>query len=113
MLGSSDLINLGCILNHLLITVPNQAANVPYLLDAIRDTIDFIFDGPGRYFQPLSDFSLQGAALSPPLFSLYVPYPAHITPAPQLTPSPPVVKTKDFNTLFKCMTQMIITALNT
>ncbi|KAF8229249.1 hypothetical protein L208DRAFT_1082570, partial [Tricholoma matsutake] len=87
------------ILNRLSIAVLNQAANVPYSLDTIHDAIDFIFDGPGRYFQPLSEFSSQGTVS----FSPYAPYPAYSS----------CCKTEDFNTLFECMTQTIIMALNT
>ena len=100
-------------MNHLLVAIPNQAENFPYSLDVIHGAIDFIFDGPGRYFHLLSKILLHGTVSSSPLFPPYALYPAYVVPAPQPTPSPPVVRTEDFNTLFKHMTQMIITALNT
>ena len=104
---------LECILNHLSIAVPNQAANVPYSLDDIHKAIDFIFNGPARYFQPLPDFSFHNAVVSSPLYSPYVPYavPTALALAPPSVPSAPAIKTEDFRELFECMTQTIITAI--
>jgi hypothetical protein len=103
------------ILNRLSIAVPNQAANVPYSLDAIHKAIDFIFDGPACYFQLLPNFSFHNAASSSPLYSPYVLYAAPAAPAPASisVPSAPAIKTEDFGALFKRMTQTIITALGT
>jgi hypothetical protein len=101
------------ILNHLSITVPNQPANVPYSLDDIREAIDFIFDGPARYFQPLPDFTFHNAVSSSLLHSSYAPYatPAALPLAPSSVPSIPVIKTEDFGALLKRMMQTIITAI--
>ena len=97
------------ILNCLSITIPNQAANVLYSLDDICEAIDFIFDGPARYFQPLPNFTFHNAVSSSPLYSPYVPYAA---PAgPPSAPSAPVIKTEDFRALLEHMTQTIITAI--
>ena len=97
-------------MNCLSIAVPNQPANVPYSLDDIREAIDFIFDGPARYFQPLPDFTFHNAVSSSPLHSPYAPYAAPAL-APSSAPSATAIKTKDFGVLLERMTQTIITAI--
>ena len=101
------------ILNRLSIAVPNQPANVPYSLDDIREAIDFIFDGPACYFQPLPDFTFHNAVSSSPLHSPYAPYAGPAAPAlaPSSAPSATAIKTEDFGALFERMTQTIITVI--
>ena len=75
--------------------------------------MDFIFDGPAHYFQPLPDFTFHKAVSSSPLYSPYAPYAVPAAPAlvPPSALSAPAIKTEDFGALLECMTQMIITAI--
>ena len=107
------------ILMRLAQAVPNQAANTPYAVSDMRDAVEFVLDGPARFYQPIeehaqfinaSPYSYQSPVMVKAGSHTPPPVPQSAIPvAPVQTPA---IKKEEFSEMLKEVMQAVIVAIN-